>query len=165
MKSPLLFYKMEELKKTITQIAERHLKDDTYFIVDVVVKGVQGKTKILVLLDSDQGVNIDDCARLSRKIGGELEEDEVLDIAYILEVSSPGLDHPLAMERQYIKNIGRKLRVHTIEGSVCEGTLLEFSNQVLYLETLEKEKNKKVPKKVEVPFSTIQKANVLASFK
>lgn len=165
MKSPLLFYKMEELKKTITQIAERHLKDDTYFIVDVVIKGVQGKTKILVLLDSDQGVNIDDCARLSRKIGGELEEDEVLDIAYILEVSSPGLDHPLAMERQYIKNIGRKLRVHTIEGSVCEGTLLEFSNQVLYLETLEKEKNKKVPKKVEVPFSTIQKANVLASFK
>ncbi len=156
---------MEELKKTITQLAERHLQDDTYFIVDVVIKGVQGKTKILVLLDSDQGVNIDDCARLSRKIGGELEEGEVLDIAYILEVSSPGLDHPLAMERQYFKNIGRKLRIHTMEGSVCEGTLLEFSNQVLYLETLEKEKNKKVSKKVEVPFSTIQKANVLASFK
>lgn len=165
MKSPLLFYMMEELKKTITQLAERHLQDDTYFIVDVVIKGVQGKTKILVLLDSDQGVNIDDCARLSRKIGGELEEGEVLDIAYILEVSSPGLDHPLAMERQYFKNIGRKLRIHTMEGSVCEGTLLEFSNQVLYLETLEKEKNKKVSKKVEVPFSTIQKANVLASFK
>jgi len=156
---------MEELKKTIIQIAERHLKDDTYFVVDVVIKGVQGKTKILVLLDSDLGVNIDDCARLSRKIGGELEEDEVLDIAYILEVSSPGLDHPLGMERQYKKNIGRKLRVYTIEGSVCEGTLLAFNNQVLHLETLEKEKNKKVSKKVEVPFSNVQKANVLASFK
>lgn len=156
---------MEALKKTIAQIAEQHLKDETYFIVDVVVKGVQGKTKILVLLDSDEGVNIDDCAQLSRKIGGELEENEVLDIAYILEVSSPGLDHPLSMDRQYLKNIGRKLRVHTIEGTVCEGKLLEFNNQVLCLETLEKEKNKKVSKKVEVPLETIQKANVLASFK
>lgn len=156
---------MEALKKTITHLAEQHLKDETYFIVDVVVKGVQGKTKILVLLDSDEGVNIDDCAQLSRKIGGELEEKEVLDIAFILEVSSPGLDHPLAMERQYLKNIGRKLRVHTIEGTVCEGKLLEFSNQVLYLETLEKEKKKKVLKKVELPLEAIQKANVLASFK
>lgn len=118
---------------------------------------MQGKTKILVLLDSDQGVNIDDCARLSRKIGGELEEGEVLDIAYILEVSSPGLDHPLAMERQYFKNIGRKLRIHTMEGSVCEGTLLEFSNQVLYLETLEKEKNKKVSKKWKFLFRPFKK--------
>ena len=90
-----------EIKETLLQIAEENLKDDSYFIVDIIVKGITGgKMKVLILLEADGGVNIDDCGHLSRAIGHRVETDELIEQAYTLEVSSPGLDHPLMMTRQ-----------------------------------------------------------------
>lgn len=157
------------LTEKIKAVAEKYLKDDTYFIVDVISKGSAGRTKVLILLDGDEGVNIDDCAELSRAVGNDIEENEIIEDAYILEVSSPGLDHPLSMKRQFAKNIGRGLKILLKDGGEIRGKFTALENDVL---TIVKEKVAKNNKKkttegetIAVPFDSIEKANVLVSFK
>lgn len=156
---------MKELTESIKELAERHLKDDSFFIVDVISKGVTGKTKILVLLDGDQGINIDDCALLSRQLAEDIELEELIDVAYILEVSSPGLDHPLSSIRQYRKNVGRRLKVKLTSGSMLEGTLNAVTEEAIILAAERKENKKTSIEETQINFSEIEKANVLVSFK
>lgn len=156
---------MKELTESIKELAERHLKDDSFFIVDVISKGVTGKTKILVLLDGDKGVNIDDCALLSRQLAEDIELEDLIDVAYILEVSSPGLDHPLSSTRQYLKNVGRRLKVKLTSGSMLEGALKAVTEEAIVLAAERKENKKLLIEEMQINFSEIEKANVLVSFK
>ncbi|NVK86317.1 MAG: ribosome maturation factor RimP [Cytophagia bacterium] len=156
---------MKELTESIKELAERHLKDDSFFIVDVISKGVTGKTKILVLLDGDKGVNIDDCALLSRQLAEDIELEDLIDVAYILEVSSPGLDHPLSSIRQYRKNVGRRLKVKLTSGSMLEGALNAVTEEAIILAAERKENKKTLIEEKEINLSEIEKANVLVSFK
>jgi len=156
---------MQELTDKIKSLAETHLKDESFFIVDVISKGVSGKTKFLILLDGDKGVNIDDCADLSRKLAGEIELEDLIDFAYVLEVSSPGLDHPISSKRQYIKNIERRLKVKLSSETIVEGQLRSVSEDEIVLATEKKVDKKKVIEETSIPFSDIEKANVLVSFK
>lgn len=156
---------MKELTESIKELAERHLKDDSFFIVDVISKGVTGKTKILVLLDGDKGVNIDDCALLSRQLAEDIELEDLIDVAYILEVSSPGLDHPLSSTRQYLKNVGKRLKVKLTSGSMLEGALKAVTKEAIVLAAERKENKKLLIEEKQINFSEIEKANVLVSFK
>ncbi len=110
----------EEIKNLIT----RKLADPDQFLVDVVIKGHKGPKKVLILIDSDKGVTIDDCANLSRELSKEFDDSQLFADSYMLEVSTPGLDQPLRLTRQYYKNIGRRVRVvnqqQTIEGKLIE---------------------------------------------
>lgn len=164
-KSPLSLSPMKELTEIVKELAERHLKDDSFFIVDVISKGVTGKTKILVLLDRDQGVNIDDCAELSRSLAADIELEDIIDVAYILEVSSPGLDHPLSSVRQFKKNVGRRLRLVLTSGAQLEGSLNDVNDSSIVIAAEKKENKKKVVEETEILFADIEKANVLVSFK
>ncbi|WP_339606991.1 ribosome maturation factor RimP [uncultured Roseivirga sp.] len=154
-----------DLKDFVEKVALSSLKDESYFIVDVIVKGVSGKTKILVLLDSDSGFNIDDCADLSRAISNEMEAEAIMDDPYILEVSSPGLDHPLKLKRQYQKNVGRDLKLTLTDNTIVKGKLIEVCENTIKFEKEVKEKKKIGSELVEINFDTIEKANVLVSFK
>jgi ribosome maturation factor RimP len=155
-----------KLEEQLKNIAHNFLKDDTYFIVDVISKAATGRQKILVLLDSDEGVTIDDCAQLSRSMGHYLEEEEVLEHAYVLEVSSPGLDHPLTLPRQFKKNVNRHFKLLLTDGSTIKGRLKEMKGEELLLEMeANKKKKEKEPSEIRVTLSEIEKANVLVSFK
>ncbi len=155
-----------KLEEQVRDIAESFLQDDTYFIVDVISKAATGRQKILILLDGDNGVNIDDCAQLSRSLGHHLEENEVLDHAYVLEVSSPGLDHPLKLPRQFKKNIDRNFKLLLKNGQTIKGRLREMNGEELKMEIEpDKKKKEKEPSECQVSLSEIEKANVLVSFK
>lgn len=154
-----------ELTETIKALAEKHLPDENFFIVDVISKGISGKTKVLVLLDSDTGITIDDCANLSRSLSEDIELEELIDVAYILEVSSPGLDHPLSSVRQFRKNIGRRLKIRLNDNSMVEGELKAVNDDAIVLAAEKKENKKKVIEEKAINFSEIEKANVLVSFK
>ena len=155
-----------KLEEQLRKIAESFLKDDNYFIVDVISKAATGRQKILVLLDSDEGVTIDDCAQLSKSMGHYLEEEEVLEHAYVLEVSSPGLDHPLKLPRQFKKNVDRHFKLLLTDGSTIKGRLKEMKGEELLLEIeANKKKKEKEPSEIQVSLSEIEKANVLVSFK
>lgn len=164
--SPLFVYSIfyMDIAAEIRRIAESVLTDPGQFIVDVIVSSKQGPRKVLVLLDSDNGISIDECADVSRSLSKVLDEVSWLEDAYMLEVSTPGLDHPLKLTRQYRKNIGRRLKVKISE-KTQEGKLTAVTDGTITLEQEVGSGKKKEIKTVEIPFTDIEKAFVLVSFK
>lgn len=125
--------------------------------------------KVEVILDSDSGITFATCRLISRHLEAVIDEEQWFGPQYTLEVSSPGVDRPLQLPRQYKKNIGRKLEVKTHEGDEYEGRLTELSDEGITLtyKTRRKEGKRKVTEEVEteIPFAAIKKAKVKISFK
>jgi ribosome maturation factor RimP len=153
-----------EIVEEIKRVAATKLTDPSQFIVDVLVLGHKGPKKVLIILDSDKGITIDDCAFLSRELSKWFDESQLLDESYMLEVSTPGLDQPLKLKRQYHKNIGRKIKVVLPETTV-EGKLVEVTEENIYLEQEIGAGKQKELKQITVSFSEIEKTFVLISFK
>lgn len=151
-----------DLKEKIRDLAEKYLVTPAHFLVDVVVSRHK-PWKFTVILDGDQGITIDDCAALSRALN-EVLESEIAD-PYTLEVSTPGLDHPLKLKRQYQKNVGRGLKVVRKDKSVVTGSLMQAEEEKIIIETATGHGKKSEIKITEIPFIEIEKAFVTASFK
>src|SRR6187402_2150672 len=97
------------IEKRVIQLVEEKIADrPDLFLVDV---QMHGSGILSILVDGDQGISIQDCVAISRHVGFHLEEENVIEQAYNLEVSSPGVGEPLKLVRQYKKNIGRDLSV------------------------------------------------------
>ena len=146
---------MDEIE--IRKIVQPILDEEDLFLVDVVMKGNEASQKVLVLIDGDDGLSIDQCGKVSRRLGSIIEEQDLITSRYTLEVSSPGLDFPLKSFRQYKKNIGRELTLTLDNGDQVEGRL----------EALEEEKLKLVMNndQKEFPFEIIKQSKVKISFK
>ena len=146
----------------IRQIAEGKLKDSSQFVVEVIVSSKRKPQKVTVVVDGDAGISIDDCADISREVAKVLDDSLVLTDSYVLEVTTPGLDQPLKLHRQYKKNIGRRMRIKASD-KVVEGKLVGVSDSGV---TIEQGDGKKIEKSVvELKFSEIDKSIVLVSFK
>jgi len=151
-----------DLKEKIKDLAEKSLTNPAHFLVEVVVSKHK-PWKFTVIVDGDQGITIDDCAALSRALNESLES-EISD-PYTMEVSTPGLDHPLKLKRQYKKNIGRGLKVVGKDKRIVNGTLKQTEEEKIVIET-EIGQGKKIEVKIiEIPFTEIEKAFVTVSFK
>lgn len=136
-------------------------QDEDLFLVEVSHKGNSGNSKLLVLIDGDQGLDIDRCARVSRQLGAQLEELDIIPGKYTLEVSSPGIDQPLKLKRQYVKNIGRSLKVELNDGEKKEGVLTAVKDEQFELEEM-KNKEKVIST---IALSDVKKSKVIVSFK
>lgn len=157
---------MSELKYILEKIVEQHLPDESHFVVDVNLSEKGGKTVLYILIDADQGVTIDACAKLSRAVADEIETKNLIESAYTLEVSSPGVDYPLSSKRQYQKNVGRELQVLLQSGQDIQGKLEEVSDVGVTVLVKKKEKGKKaVEETVSLSFEEIKKSIVQVSFK
>lgn len=122
--------------------------------------------KLVILVDGDNGIGIAECAQISRYVGFKLEEEDVIKTAYNLEVSSPGIDLPLVMPRQYTKNIGRDLAIKMADGTKREGNLTGLTEDAVMIEEKIKQKGKKA-ETIEsvIPINQIAETKVLISFK
>jgi len=152
--------------KTISEMAQASLPESNLFIVDVAVSDNPARPKITVLADGQQGITIDQCATLSRRINKKIEETFGEEISYVLEVSSPGVDYPLLQPQQYRRNIGRNLKLKLEDGTEKTGKLEEVTETGISLMEEIKQKGKKATyEPVQIPFGEIVKANVVISFK
>jgi len=154
---------MQDVEKRVIELIEEKIADrEDLFIVSVKML----PNKILeILLDGDNGVNIDDCAQVSRHVGFHLEEENVIDNAYRLEVSSPGIDSNFVNNRQYQKNIGRTVQVKLHDNTKIEGTLLTVDATKINILQKVKEKGKKAHElEKELPFDQIKATKVVTSF-
>ena len=125
-----------------------------------------GKTLLNLLIDSDEGVTIQTCARISRLVSEELEAKEIMPEAYTIEVSSPGLDYPLSSKRQYFKNIGRELKVILSADKEVVGKLIEVDDFGIKMLVKRKEKGKKATEEeMTILFEEVKKSVVQVSFK
>ncbi|MBE8712336.1 ribosome assembly cofactor RimP [Sphingobacterium hungaricum] len=153
-----------QIEKRVRELVEEKIADrDDLFIVSI---QFQANGLLEILIDGDQGLAIEDCAKVSRHVGFFLEEENVIDKAYRLQVSSPGIDSPLVLQRQYAKNIGREVKIKTEDGSKREGKLISITDDSVTIEEKVKEKGKKaVQVAAEIPFKEIKETKVLISFK
>ena len=154
---------MQDVEKRVIELIKEKIADrEDLFIVSVKMR----PNRILeILLDGDNGVNIDDCAQVSRHVGFHLEEENVIDNAYRLEVSSPGIDSNFVHIRQYQKNIGRTVQVKLNDNTKLEGTLLAADESQIRILQKIKEKGKKIQEvEKELPFDQIKTTKVVISF-
>ena len=148
----------EQLKVYI----EEAIADTNLFIVEI--KGITVK-RAMILLDGDEGVKIEDCARVSRHINQKMEEDGLEEALISLEVSSPGVDFPLKFERQYPQHVGRTLAIKLLDGKEIEGKLLSIDAAVIAVEEKIKEKGKKVSlNNISLALSEIAEAKIKVTF-
>jgi ribosome maturation factor RimP len=153
---------MVSLEENIRKYAEEFLKDSEYFLVDVVVGTSAKKVKFSVFIDADTSVAVEKCAQLSRFITGKIEEDLAFEEAYVIEVSSAGIDKPLTLERQYHKNKGRNVEIVETNGIKHIGKLVEVNTKIIRIST---PATKKTPEKeVELNFNNIKSTKVVISF-
>ncbi|MDP5120484.1 MAG: ribosome maturation factor RimP, partial [Spirosomaceae bacterium] len=129
-----------DLIEKITELTTQHLPGEEYFVVDVKASASKIRSKVTILIDSDAGIGIDDLGKISRAIEEDLEE--VMTSAYTLEVSSPGVDTPLAFARMYKKNIGRNLKVVFNDGLTVKGELAGVSEESFVIIPEKKKKEK-----------------------
>lgn len=153
-----------ELRERIMKIVEDILEKE-YFLVDVQIKQLKEKKKVMVFLDGDTGVNIDVCARVSRALGEKLEELDWIDTPYTLEISSPGVENPLKLLRQYPQHIGRNLQVKDKNQTIYEGTLMEVGEDNILIEQKQGKGKKAIISQIKLNFDNIETAKVLISFK
>lgn len=151
-----------EIRSKLADLVEKCLKPG-HFLVDVVASS-RNLSKITVIIDGDQGVTIDNCGDLSRELSARLDEMDFGTGRYVLEVTTPGLDQPLKLHRQYKKNSGRQLKVHRRDKTLVSGKLIRTDEQGIVLQQEVKEGKKRLEKEVAVAFDDIEKAFVVISF-
>ncbi|MBX0291345.1 ribosome maturation factor [Hymenobacter sp. HSC-4F20] len=139
--------------------------DGSLFVVDLTVSDAV-RPKVTVTLDGEQGVGIDECAQVSRRLARRVDEEYGEDASYTLEVTSPGADQPLRDPRQYTRHVGRSLALKLTDGTEKTGALEAVEAEGIQLAEVVKEKSKKktLPAAL-VPFASIQEAKVVISFK
>lgn len=125
----------------------------------------EGKNWFLrVFIDSEDGIDIEECGIVSERLGEKLDEIDPIPNNYFLEVSSPGAERPLKKVKDFEKAIGKNVNIKTyeqIEGEKqFEGKLLDFNGETLKLEI----KMKTRIKEVEIPYEKVAKARLAIIF-
>lgn len=154
---------IDTLAQTIEQMVGTVLSDDPeYFLVEVKIRPTGD---ISVFLDGEKGISIEKCVQYNRQLYKMIEESGLFPgNNFSLEVSSPGLDAPLRLFRQYKKNIGRKVEVVLKDGFKAEGVLKEVDEDAIKLEeTRGKNKKKEIIEHI-FAFETIKSTKIQIVF-
>lgn len=134
-------------KDKLRQTIEKAIEGTDIFLVDL---KVSPDNNIVVEIDSKNGLDIDTCADLTRKIEAEFDRDAE---DYELEVGSAGLTSPFKVKAQYEKNIGNDVEVVTRDGRKFDGKLVNVTDNDFTVEVLKKikEPGQKRPVMTAVP--------------
>ncbi len=134
----------------------------SHFLVEIRIKPTNN---VKVFIDGDEGVILSDLIQYNRKLYKELEESGLFpDGDFSLEVSSPGLDEPLKLFRQYKKNLGRFVDVTLADNSKVEGKLLEAAEEAIVVETETGKGKKKEVKQERIPFDQVKTTKIQIKF-
>ena len=144
----------------VAGLIEPVMEEMGFELVDIEYLMERGRWVLRVYADKEGGIMLDDCAQVSREIGDLMDGKDQLEHPYVLEVSSPGLDRPLKKEKDFLRAIGKKVKVRTaapVEGQQnFTGYLRHFQDGTLELELEDK--------RVFLPRQEVQKANLVFEF-
>jgi ribosome maturation factor RimP len=132
------------------------------FLVELKMKPTNN---IKVFIDGDQGVSIEKLVQYNRRLYKEIEESNLFPNGdFSLEVSSPGLDEPLKLFRQYVKNTGRFVEVTEKDGSIKEGKLISVTEQKIVVEEIKGKGKKQEILQHTIPFENIKTTKIQIKF-
>jgi ribosome maturation factor RimP len=141
----------------IQGIAARAAAENKVELVHVDVLGAERSPTVRVFIDKEGGVTHEDCATVSRQIGASLDAEDFISSAYILEVSSPGLERELYSLQDFEKFAGKLAKVKTykpIDGQ------RNFRGRIKTVEADNIVFDDKTGGEVRFPFDAVAKANL-----
>ncbi len=143
-----LFAKIEEIVQSLN-----------FLLIETNIRGDNHLRIIEVFIDGEKGINSEDCAAVSRAINDSIENENLIESSYRLDVSSPGVERPLKYLAQFPKHVNRKFEITYIEDNEEKkmiAKLVRVENDQLFFEEKKSE--------YKISFSDIVKAKVLISF-
>jgi ribosome maturation factor RimP len=150
----------ETVVEAITSLVMPVLQEKDLVLVDVLYRRESGGWVLRVFIDKEDGVTLDDCTVVSREVSHLLDIENIIEQAFNLEVSSPGLDRPLKSVGDFQRFAGRKAKVTTkepIEGNqVFTGRINKVEDELITMEVGQQE--------LCIPFSEVAKARLEVEF-
>ena len=149
---------LEKVEEFVKQLIE---KSENLFLIEI--KSAPGN-KVSVLLDGDNGITIENCTSINKALYKYIEENGLFNNNFSLEVSSPGVDRPLKLLRQYRKNVGRNVEVVLNDDTKLEGTLTDANEENITIIEKTGKGNKMIMKTTTILFNQIKHTTVLITF-
>ena len=150
---------MDIIKENIVRISNEIAEKLNFFVIDINFRGDNRKKIIEVFVDAEKNIDADNLAEISREINSIIEEQDIIQQAYRLDVSTPGVDRPLKFLKQFPKHINRNFEVTyktEDETRTITGKLLSVEKEELTFLSDKKE--------VLIEFKNITTAKVIISF-
>ncbi len=148
----------EEIVNAVRSAARKVSEAHDLEFVHAEVAGTKRNMVVRIFVDKDGGVTLDDCGKASKAIEEMLDADDTIPVAYVLEVSSPGLERELYSIDDFRKFAGKTVRVKTSAEFAgkkqFKGTLEGVSDELVTV-------NDRQAGIVELPYDKVTKANLV----
>lgn len=132
----------KDFMTSVTSISEEVVSGLDYELVDVEYVKESGDFYLRVYIHKPGGINLDDCQIVSEKLSNRLDEEDIIQKAYYLEVSSPGLDRPLKTDKDLERNLENEVEVSLYKAmdgiKKYEGILKSYDGDSVELKTADK---------------------------
>lgn len=153
-------YKLSSVREVTERLLQPILEERNLELFNIEYKKEGPDWFLRVFIDKDTGVDLDECEYVSTALGKKLDEADIINGAYFLEVSSPGVERPLNSREDFINNIGKNvyvtLYVHIDGEKDFEGTLMKFEEDTVTIEYQVMHRKKLV----DIPYDKIAKARL-----
>ena len=146
---------------SIHSLIHKDVEENGFELVDMQFNRAKGRYLLRIYIDHENGIRINDCERVSKKISASLDEVDLIPGPYVLEVSSPGLDRLLKKQEDFKRFQGQWIKLtftdpHQKTQSL-DGKILSCDDKILILENKKEEKH-------EIPLASIIKAKLSLDF-
>ena len=136
--------KRKELEDRVTHLMNQLLEESDLELIDVAFVKEGRDFFLRIFIDKPGGVTINDCEKMSRLLEAKLDEYDWIQDQYYLEMSSPGLDRPLKKQKDFERNLGKRVEVklyQLLEGEkLFTGILVDYSDEQITIETDDKKR-------------------------
>lgn len=159
-----------DLASRIETLVEPALNDLGYSIVEILIIG-SGRVKLDISIErlNHESVTITDCVKANREIAALMDVEDPIKAAYVLEVSSPGIERPLVKKKDFKRFLGEKVKIKTHEfveeRKRFAGTLQDADDEKVILALGENDITAEGSTSVEIFYDQIQRAKLNPDFK
>lgn len=135
---------MTKIEESVYNLLEAKINSLGYELYDVEYAKECKDFFLRVFIDNENGINLEDCEKVSNEISDILDEKDIIKEQYFLEVSSPGIERVLREEKHFKQNIGNEVEIKLFKPMENKksiiGVLKDFDNEKIYLEDIDIER-------------------------
>jgi len=136
------------VQQAVADLVTPFLEREGFELVEVEYVTEGGNRYLRVYVDKEGGIDIDECGRISEYLSEQLDQQDPISDAYILEVSSPGAERPLKKPEDYRRAVGKDVYITTVEPvegkQEFEGPLVAYDGETVTVKAGKKGKGKEV---------------------
>ncbi|MFA6141831.1 MAG: ribosome maturation factor RimP [Candidatus Omnitrophota bacterium] len=127
------------MTEQVSSLIASYLEENSIDLVEITYKREQGSMILRLLVDTAQGITINECEKLNNYLSEFLDKNDIVDEHYLLEVASPGLDRPITTDKDFKRVMGKELYISTYERIDAkkehEGRLIGMDKESVIIES------------------------------